>query len=198
MVLGCAEHHSECSGVSCCAGGSAVRCHHPDLGSEKDVSICAQTSAAVRSGAAHVRHRLADVSVHATPALQHTRPGLGPVLLLWCVSFFIYGSKVTRRSHLRNNSARLCSFTKLRQIGLQRLPPLLHRCACAAPGGGGAGPPGPGSGRAEERVSGPDGDSGEAEGCEGSGPRWRWRLYSRGKINKKIFKKKKNLNINRF
>lgn len=157
--------------MSCRVGGSTVRCHHPDLGSEKDVSSCTQTSAAVRSGAAHVRHRLADVSVHATPALQHTSPCLGPVLLLWCVSFFTYGSKVTRRSHLRSSSARLCSCARLRQICLQRLPVLLYRCAGAAPGGGGAGPSGPGSGRAAERVSGPDGDSGAVEGCEGSGPR---------------------------
>lgn len=57
---------------------------------------------------------------------------------------------------------------------------LLCRGAGAAPGGGGAGASGAGSGRAEEAVPGPDGDSGEAEGRQGAGPRGRRHLYSRG------------------
>lgn len=56
----------------------------------------------------------------------------------------------------------------------------LLRGAGAAPGGGGAGAPGAGPGRAEEAVSGPDGDSGEAERRQGGGPRGGQRFHSRG------------------
>lgn len=66
-----------------CVGGSTVRCGHADLGFEKDVSSCTQTSAEPRSGAPHVCHRLADVSVHTSPSIQHASPSLGPLLLLW-------------------------------------------------------------------------------------------------------------------
>lgn len=38
------------------AGGSTVRCRHADLGFEKDVPTCTQTSAEPRSGAPHVCH----------------------------------------------------------------------------------------------------------------------------------------------
>lgn len=74
----------------CCVGGRFVRRSNADLGFEKDVSTCTQTSAAARSGAPHVCHRLADVSVYTSPAIQHTPPSVGPLLLLWYVSSCLY------------------------------------------------------------------------------------------------------------
>lgn len=53
------------------------------------------------------------------------------------------------------------------------LPSLLCRGASAAPGGSGAGASGAGPGRTEEAVPGPDGNSGEAEECQGADPRGR-------------------------
>lgn len=56
----------------------------------------------------------------------------------------------------------------------------LCRGAGAAPGGRGACASGAGSCRAEEAVPGPDGDAGEAERCQGAGPRRRRCFHNRG------------------
>lgn len=64
---------------------------------------------------------------------------------------------------------------------LSPLPSLLCRGEGAAAGSGGAGASGAGPGRAEEAVSGSDGDSGEAEGRQGAGPGGRRCLHRRGK-----------------
>lgn len=80
--------------------------------------------------------------------------------------FFIFKSNV--KQNRRDNH--ICSTLLCETETDSWFPaPLSHRCAGAASGGGGARPSGPGSGRAEERVCGTDGDSGEAEGGKSPG-----------------------------
>ena len=84
LKRGVVKHGSSGSNILCVVwtGGGSVRRRHPHLGSKEGVSRGPQAPAETRGGAPHVRHRLADVPVHAAPPLQHTATSLGPLLLL--------------------------------------------------------------------------------------------------------------------
>jgi len=103
------------------------------------------------------------VSLTIKPFPKQPTNNLNSIVLFSC-------SLVNRSGHVSSHISwrikkKLCSLCLT-----PPLPLLPYRCKGAAPGGGGAGAPGAGSGRAEEAVSGPDGDSGEAEGGQGRSP----------------------------